>query len=104
MAQKLEPVNWELVDEFLADEKVKSDAPANGFVPDEQTAVRIAEALSVALYGAQQTEDQKPFRARLSNGVWTVVGTLSPAGIYGGAATFQISKEDGQVLFAVHGE
>jgi hypothetical protein len=50
--------------------------PPNGFVPDSATAVRIAEAVWIPIYGEKQMRRERPFVAHLSAGVWTVEGTL----------------------------
>src|SRR5437870_913236 len=55
----------------------------NGYVPDEQTAIAIAVAVWTPIYGKAQIESEKPFRATLRNGIWTVGGTL-PEGHNGG--------------------
>ena len=75
--------------------------PENGFVPNEQTAVSIAEAVLMPIYGAEAIKKERPFKASLQNGVWTVVGTL-PRGLLGGVATIEISKIDGHVLRVTH--
>jgi hypothetical protein len=49
--------------------------PANGFVPDAATATRIAEAVLIPIFGKDVTAD-RPFSAKLNDGVWTVTGTL----------------------------
>jgi len=84
--------------------------PSNGFVPDEATAVKIAEAVLIPVYGAKQIDSERPFTATLKKGVWTVAGTLRcPDGkggfstdCDGGVATVQISKEDARILSMVH--
>jgi hypothetical protein len=73
-----------------------------GFVPDEVTATRIAEAVWIPIYGRKQIEEERPFVATLSNGVWTVTGTL-PEGYVGGTAVAEISKESGCILRISHG-
>src|SRR5437867_11730359 len=57
----------------------KGYVPPQGFVPDSATAVRIAVAVWIPIYGAQQISSEKPFVAKLQNGVWTVTGSLPPA-------------------------
>jgi hypothetical protein len=47
--------------------------------------------------------DEKPFNARLVNGVWIVDGTL-PGGGKGGTAHAEISKETGCILNVTHGK
>jgi len=75
--------------------------PAGGFVPDERTAVRVAEVLLGRIYGESAIQSEKPFRATLTNGVWTVKGNV-PEGLHGGAAVIKISKKTCEVLFVIH--
>ena len=76
--------------------------PKNGFVPDESTAVKIAEAVAIAHYGEKTISEERPFRARLRGDTWTVMGTLHPEGVFGGTAVVKLSKTDGRVLFMIH--
>jgi hypothetical protein len=71
--------------------------PEVGYVPDEETAIAIAVAVWSPIYGKNAIEKDKPFRARLSEGVWTVKGTL-PKGQKGGVAEADIAKDDGRIL------
>ena len=71
--------------------------PQNGYVPDEKTAVAIGVAVLEAITEKEALEKEKPFKARLEKGVWTVYGTL-PEGFDGGTFEVQISKDDGRVL------
>jgi len=50
--------------------------PTDGFVPDSQTAVKIAEAVLIPVYGEKQIRSEEPFTAELKGAVWTVGGTL----------------------------
>lgn len=50
--------------------------PPKGYVPDETTAVRIAEAVLSPIYGEEQIKNERPFKGRLVEGVWIVSGTL----------------------------
>lgn len=79
----------------------ESYVPKEGFVPNEETAIRIAEAIWIPIYGKAKIESEKPFTATLSNGVWTVSGTL-PKGYVGGVAIADISKESGCILRVIH--
>ncbi len=76
--------------------------PKAGFVPDEATAIRIAEAVWLPIYG-KDIYEEKPFIVGLRDGVWTVTGSL-PGGRKGGVAEVEISKEDGRILRVSHGE
>jgi NTF2 fold immunity protein of polymorphic toxin system component len=84
--------------------------PKSGFVPDSTTAVKIAEAVLIPVYGPKQIESERPFVARLKDGVWIVDGTLHCPGekgenttsCDGGTAEVRIAKDDGRVLFMIH--
>ncbi len=84
--------------------------PPSGYVPDSVTAVQIAEAVLVPVYGRKQIESQRPFTARLKKDVWTVSGTLrcrDQAGkissiCSGGTAVVQISKQDAHIISMIH--
>lgn len=80
-----------------------SYTPKNGFVPDKATAVRVAEAILVPIYGEKQIASERPFSAELKGGVWTVTGHL-PEGWTGGVAEVRISKMTCQVISLSHGK
>src|SRR5262245_33880238 len=71
--------------------------PPKGYVPDAATAIKIAEAVWIPIYGEETLKDEKPFTAHLVNGVWIVRGTL-PKDRDGGTAYAEISKETGCIL------
>ena len=75
--------------------------PKNGYVPDEQTAISIAVAVWIPIYGKEKIEGEKPYKATLKNGVWTVTGSL-PEGYNGGTAEAQISQDSGCILKIIH--
>ncbi len=76
--------------------------PANGYVPDEETAIAVAVAVWKPIYGASQIEGEKPYVATLKDGVWHVRGSL-PKGWTGGVAEVDISKANGTILRVSHG-
>jgi len=88
---------------LLADETRPKWKPRDGFVPNAETAIRIAEAVWLPIYGKETTEEERPFKASLTNGIWTVEGTL-PEGMVGGVALAKISKADGTILEVIHGK
>lgn len=97
------------VTQRLREEKAFERKPARGYVPDATTAVRIAEAVLVPVYGAKQVGYEKPFEATLDGDVWTVTGTLhcdatAKEICVGGTAVVQLSKSTGAVLLLVHEE
>lgn len=73
-----------------------------GYVQDSETAIKIAEAVWLDIYG-ETIYDEKPFDAVLENDVWTVSGTL-PIFALGGTAVIKISKQDGRILEVHHGK
>ena len=95
---------------LLAIAQAPSYVPKDGFVPDSPTAVKIAEAVLIPVYGKEQIESERPFNARLEGGVWTVWGTLhcpdGKGGIttvcVGGTAEVKLSKSDGRILSMIH--
>ena len=66
-------------------------------VPDDLTAMRIAEAVWLPVYGYETVNAQKPFTADLESDVWTVKGS-PPANDAAGALTALISKTDGRII------
>jgi NTF2 fold immunity protein len=104
-------VVWTL---FLIFPKLLSEGykPPSGFVPNSSTAVKIAEAVLIPVYGEQQITSERPFGANLKDDVWVVEGTLHCPGAQtvsavscdGGVATVRISKLDGRILFMWHGK
>jgi hypothetical protein len=88
----------------------QSYQPAEGYVPDAGTAVKIAEAVLIPVYGGKQVASEEPCKASLKHGVWTVAGTLHcPDGkgeittnCVGGTAVVKISKRDARILSMIH--
>lgn len=78
-------------------------APPAGVVPDEATAIRIAEAILFPIYGEDKIISERPFKANLREGVWVVVGTL-PSEMHGGVAEVEISKTNGAIMRISHGQ
>jgi NTF2 fold immunity protein len=84
--------------------RAPSFQPKDGYVPNAETAVKIAEAVLVPVYGEKQIASERPFKAVLQADVWTVAGTLrcgAPA-CDGGTAEVKISKTSGQILYMMH--
>jgi len=86
--------------------------PASGYVPDSKTAVKIAEAVLIPVYGEKQIQSELPLTATLKNGVWTVTGTLrcpdgkggTSTSCNGGVAEVRISKNDARIVYMLHGK
>jgi hypothetical protein len=81
----------------------------DGYVPDEKTAVRVAEAVLSPIYGDDQITHERPFHASLHDGVWTVTGTLeqpsNPRLVReGGVAQIRIDMRTCAILSFTHGK
>ena len=78
--------------------------PKAGFVPNADTAVKVAEAVLTPVYGEKQILSERPFKATLEGDVWTVEGTLHCGGpqCVGGTAVVKISRSSGQILHMIH--
>jgi hypothetical protein len=81
---------------------IKRDISQNDLVPDEKTAIAIAEAVLIPIYGKEQIDAEKPFHAQLKDNIWTVEGSL-PEGWTGGVAMVQLSRIDARVSKIEHG-
>lgn len=77
--------------------------PPQGYVPEAETAIKIAVAVWEPIYGKDQIAHEKPYTEVLLNGIWTVQGSL-PEGFVGGVAIAEIAKADGRVIRISHGQ
>ncbi len=72
------------------------------YVPNEETTVRVAEAIWLPIYG-QGIYASRPFHAKLKDSnVWEVEGTLKSA--KGGVPFIEIQKSDCKILKVYHGK
>jgi hypothetical protein len=79
----------------------KHDDPEKvGYVPNEETAIKVAEALWLPLYGTN-IYSHRPFKATLQDSVWFVKGTLDE-GARGGVPYAEIQKKDCKVIRLYH--
>jgi hypothetical protein len=82
------------------------------YVPSSETALAIAEAVFIPVYGKKVIESERPFKATLKDDVWTITGSLyCPEGrpqserlpsCVGGVAVVKISKIDAHVISMTH--
>jgi hypothetical protein len=72
-------------------------------VPDEASAVRVAEKVLIPIYGRKQIESERPFTAKLHGNVWVVDGYLPPESD-GGVAEVKIDKRNGRIIGVTHGK
>lgn len=80
-----------------------SYVPKNGFVPDKETATKIAELIAKKIYGDPRIDAQKPFQTDLKGEVWKVSGTIPP-NFLGGTFEVYLSKVDGKIIRVTHGK
>jgi hypothetical protein len=78
--------------------------PAQGYVPDAATAIKIAVAVWEPIYGEENISQQEPYTAVLVNGIWIVEGTLPQQYNLGGVAVAELAKDDGRILRVSHGK
>jgi len=85
-------------------------AVPQGKVKDADAAIKIGEKALMRVFGKEKIESERPFKATLKNGVWTVAGTLYckdkngqlSTMCVGGVATAKIAEADGRVLSTFH--
>lgn len=82
--------------------QTRSYIPKGGFVPDKDTAIAVAYAVALPVFGKKQLDEEKPLQAELKDGVWTVQGTLNCSSCAGGTLVMQINKATGRILFMIH--
>ncbi|MDP4197065.1 MAG: NTF2 fold immunity protein [Bacteroidota bacterium] len=77
--------------------------PPNGLVPDKETAIKIAEAIWLPIYG-NEIYNYKPFVAELSSDkrIWKVSGTVHT--IKGGEPYAEFRKKDCKIIKVIHYE
>ncbi len=79
--------------------------PEQGYVPDATTAIAIAQAVWLPIYGKKTLDNERPFQAVLKDDVWTVKGTFHShdRDARGGVAVAEISRIDARVIRVSHG-
>ena len=100
-------VPFTISQQSIGQQKTRGNWPGAGYVPDAVTAVKIAEAVLIPVYGEQKIASERPFKAKLDGDVWTVDGTLYCADgkidmCPGGTARVKLSKNDGRILSVIH--
>jgi hypothetical protein len=80
----------------------ESNPVKDGYVPNQKTAIKIAEAVWLPIYG-EDIYKEKPFEAvLLGDTLWLVTGTLYPKGTEGGTLIARIQKSNGKILEVTH--
>ncbi len=81
------------------------DTVNTNYVPNEETAKKIAEAIWLPIYG-EEVLAQRPYNAILVNDIWKVGGLMpcrDEPGCRGGTAYIEIRKSDCKILKVTHG-
>lgn len=90
-----------VINSTIGSGRLEFNPPENEIVPDEATAIKIAEAIGLPVFG-KHISDYKPFHASLENdSIWHVYGLPKKTWFYiqlGGSPEFDIQKKDGKVL------
>jgi NTF2 fold immunity protein len=103
MTLKLAQISLALLISVRAFAAHREPLPQQGVLPDEATAVKVAEVMFQPVFGAEETAKFAPYRAQLKNDVWTVYGTLKN-GSRGGTPMIAIRKKDAKVLEVWHSQ
>jgi hypothetical protein len=72
-------------------------------VPTAAVAEAIHSAVAGAVYGRDQIEKQRPFRAVRSGEFWVVYGYLPPDTL-GGVAVTVLRASNGEIIWIMHGQ
>lgn len=78
--------------------------PQDGFVPNKETAIKIAEAVWLPIFG-EDIYRQQPYKAKIENGIWKIEGSLVESDekvIVGGTAYIEIVQKDGRIIKVSH--
>jgi len=85
----------------LLPKETEGYTPSDGFIPDEKTAKKVAEAVWIPIYG-RNVLSQKTYKAILiDEKIWLVQGSLGFLKL-GGTAYIEIDKYTGQILKLTH--
>src|ERR1022692_1530924 len=85
------------------DGQTNSDPQKNGYVSDENIAIKVVEAICLPIYG-KEILHEKPFHVALKHdSIWVVEGVLDN-GQYeaGGGVYVEIQKKDCKILTLTH--
>ena len=92
----------------IAPALAQTNWPPHGFVPDAGTAIAIARAVLIPIYGAAQVRAEEPLVAQRSGENWDVSGTFHCPGspkstdCVGGVASVLLASKDGRIIAVTH--
>ena len=73
-----------------------------GLVPDQRTAIAIAEAVLFPIYGEKNIRPQRPYVVKHARGKWIIEGAPLPPGFAGGVFHIEIGQRDARILELWH--
>ena len=73
-----------------------------GLVPDQRTAVAIAEAILFPIYGEKNIRQERPYVVKHAAGKWIIEGAPIPRGMTGGVFHIEIRQRDARILQLWH--
>jgi len=99
-------IKWEkeIIKNALAD-KTGRQILVDKVIPDEQTAIAVAEPILFKIYGKDHILGEKPYNVSFLDAYWLLSGSL-PEGDYvvGGTFFIILSEKDGRVIKLTHGK
>ena len=75
----------------------KMPGPREGYVPDKETAIKIAEVVLFRLYGEKNITVQRPYVVAEDENIWWVCGTLHTE--LGSVFKIAISRQTAAILY-----
>jgi hypothetical protein len=82
--------------------------PPRGFVPNAETAIAVARAILIPIFGAEMVKREEPLVAVERADRWFVTGTLCPTlppnSCRDGVPEVEIAKIDGRILRVSHSQ
>src|SRR6476646_11475694 len=69
-----------------------------GLVPDQRTAIAIAEAILFPIYGERNIRQERPYVVKHAAGKWIIEGAPIPRGMTGGVFHIEIRQRDAKIL------
>jgi hypothetical protein len=88
----------------LYDTSIHHELGSLVMVPDEETAIKVAEVYLFKLFGKAKIEEEQPYQICNIKGYWFIMGTMPKKYIFGGYFEIVISAKTGEVVRLSHGK
>jgi hypothetical protein len=92
----------EEIDRNLKGNNLKDRSFPEPLIADEETAIKVTEAILFKYFGEEQIKSERPYTIRFADGYWVMFGTLHATD--GGAFEIIIDSKNGQVVDLSHGK